>query len=158
MNPNQPQPQIRPMTPGDLDQVLAIEQSLPQAPHWPPSAYLAAFNPLASPPRLALVAEDPATHLVAAFAVASLLPSQAELELIAVAPGAQRRGLARFLFAALRQQLRCRQVTEVILEVRASNLPALALYSQLGFTETARRTRYYTDPVEDAALLSLHLA
>jgi ribosomal-protein-alanine N-acetyltransferase len=149
------------MTLADLDQVLAIAQSLPQAPHWPRSSYISAINPLAllaSPQRIALVALDPSSHLVAAFAVASLLSHQAELELIAVASDAQRRGLARFLFHALAQQLRSRKVTEVILEVRVSNLPALTLYRCLGFTETARRPRYYADPIEDAALLSLHIS
>jgi ribosomal-protein-alanine N-acetyltransferase len=157
MNQLSPQPQIRPMISADLDQVLAIEQSLPQAPHWPRLSYIAALDPLASPTRLVLVAEDPGSHLVTAFAVASLLPPQAELELIAVAPEAQRRGLARFLFAELAKELRSRQITEVILEVRVSNHPALGLYRLLGFTETACRPRYYADPVEDAALLSLRL-
>ena len=48
-------------------------------------------------------------------------------------------------------------VREVILEVRASNLPALALYRQLGFVETGRRPRYYQAPEEDAILMRLGL-
>jgi ribosomal-protein-alanine N-acetyltransferase len=145
------------MTPADLDRVIEIERSLKQAPHWPLTAWISALDPLGSPQRIALVATDPGTGKVAAFAVASLLPPQAELETIAVAPEAQRRGLARFFFAALANELKTRQVTEVCLEVRASNWPALALYRHLGFVETARRPRYYTDPVEDAVLLSLRL-
>jgi ribosomal-protein-alanine N-acetyltransferase len=149
--------QIRPMAPADLDRVIEIERSLEQAPHWARSAWLSALDPTATPSRLALVAEDPSSHAIAAFAVASLLPPQAELEMIAVAPEAQRRGLARHLFTELTMALRAQQVTEVSLEVRASNHPALALYHQLGFVETARRPRYYADPVEDAFLLSLRL-
>ena len=149
--------QIRPMTPADLDRVIEIERSLEQAPHWPHSAWVSALDPLSVPHRLALVAEDPSTRSIIAFAVASLLPPQAELEMIAVAAEAQRRGLARFLLAALRKELKSAHVTDVILEVRASNRPALALYLDLGFVETARRRRYYADPVEDAVLLSLRL-
>jgi [ribosomal protein S18]-alanine N-acetyltransferase len=148
---------IRPMTPADLDRAIEIERSLELAPHWPGSAWLAVLDAHSVPLRLALVAEAPRTHTVVAFAVASLLPPQAELEMIAVAPELQRRGLARLLFAALAEKLQARQVTKVSLEVRASNHPALALYRHLGFVETARRQRYYADPVEDAVLLSLHL-
>jgi ribosomal-protein-alanine N-acetyltransferase len=145
------------MTPADLDRVIEIERSLKQAPHWPRSAWLSALDARITPRRLALVAEDPSTGKVVAFAVASLLPPQAELEMIAVATQAQRRGLARLLFAALAKELKSGQVTEVSLEVRASNHPALALYRHQGFQETARRPRYYADPVEDAVLLSLRL-
>jgi ribosomal-protein-alanine N-acetyltransferase len=49
-------------------------------------------------------------------------------------------------------------MTEVILEARASNQPALRLYRALGFVETGRRPRYYADPIEDAVLLRLQLA
>ena len=42
-----------------------------------------------------------------------------------------------------------------MLEVRASNQEALTLYHGLGFQETARRTRYYTHPDEDAVLMDM---
>jgi ribosomal-protein-alanine N-acetyltransferase len=145
------------MAPADLDRVIEIERSLKQAPHWPHAAWISALDPLSVADRLALVAEDSASHFVSGFAVASLRPPQAALEMIAVAPAFHRRGLSRFLFASLAVELKARQVTEVILEVRASNQPALALYRQLGFVETACRSRYYADPVEDAILLSLRL-
>ena len=151
---------IRPMTPADLDRVIQIERSLQQAPHWPHSAYLASLDPQSTQHRIALVATVatlPSTQSVVAFAVASLLPPQAELEMIAVAPELQRRGLARSLFAAMAKQLKSQQITEVILEVRASNRSALAFYLHQGFVETAHRPRYYADPVEDAVLLSLRL-
>jgi ribosomal-protein-alanine N-acetyltransferase len=148
---------IRPMTPADLDRVIEIERSLEQAPHWSRETWIAALNPLAALNRIALLAEDPRSKNVAAFAVASLLPPQAELEMIAVAPELQRHGLARLLFATLTNELQTRQVTEVSLEVRASNRPALALYRHLSFLETALRPRYYADPVEDAVLMSLRL-
>ena len=60
--------------------------------------------------------------------------------------------------AALAEELRLAQVGEVLLEVRASNCPALALYRALGFAETGRRPLYYVDPEEDALLLRLRLA
>jgi ribosomal-protein-alanine N-acetyltransferase len=145
------------MTPADVDSVIEIAACLKEAPHWTRPAFLAAVDPEAAPARIALVAEDPVTGLPRGFAVASLLPPQAELEFIAVAPPFQRSGLARGLFAALAAELRAALVTEVFLEVRASNYPALGLYRLLGFLETGRRTRYYQNPVEDAVLMRLGL-
>ena len=82
---------------------------------------------------------------------------QAELETIAVTGGGQRRGVARRLFAALAGELGAAGVKDVLLEVRASNAPALGFYRALGFQESGRRPRYYADPVEDAVLLELRL-
>jgi ribosomal-protein-alanine acetyltransferase len=86
-----------------------------------------------------------------------MLPPEGELETIAVAPTAQRQGVARRLFAELTAELRAAQITEANLEVRASNHPALRLYRRLGFAETGRRVRYYHDPVEDAVLMRLRI-
>ena len=145
------------MTPADLDRVMEIAESLKDAPQWPHSAYLAALESEAAPGRIALVVEGPAAGMVAGFAVASLLPPEAELEMIAVAPEAQRRGLARQLFFSLAAELRTAEVIGVMLEVRATNQPALELYRRLGFVETGHRPRYYHDPVEDAILMCLRL-
>jgi ribosomal protein S18 acetylase RimI-like enzyme len=38
--------------------------------------------------------------------------------------------------------------------VRSSNTAARALYAVAGFAETTRRTAYYSDPIEDAILMS----
>jgi ribosomal-protein-alanine N-acetyltransferase len=148
---------VRRMTPADLDRVIEIAGSLKEAPHWPRSTYLAALEPTAVRRRIALVAEEPNSGTVAGFAVASLLPPQAELENIAVTSTEQRKGLARQLFAALSAELKAAQIAELLLEVRASNHPALEFYRLLGFVEAGRRPRYYHDPVEDAVLMSLRV-
>jgi ribosomal-protein-alanine N-acetyltransferase len=148
---------IRRMTLADLDRVVEIAESLKEAPQWQREAYWAAMEPDAAPRRIALVVEEVATGVVVGFAVASLLPPEAELEIIAVAPAAQRQGLARQLFFALAIELRTAGVIGVMLEVRATNQLALGLYRRLGFVETGRRTRYYNDPAEDAVLMRLRL-
>lgn len=148
---------IRPMTAADLDRVIEIAQSLRHAPQWQRGAYAAALVPEATPRRIALVAEDPKTGVVSGFAVACLTPPEAELETIAVASEFQRQGLARQLFEVLAGELRGKQVSVTLLEVRASNHRALALYRSLGFAEAGRRRGYYADPVEDALLMRLKL-
>lgn len=116
---------------------------------------MAALDPELTPRRISLVAEDAVSGIVAGLAVASLTPPEAELETIAVATGFQRRGLARQLFQALAGALRQQRVWVTLLEVRASNEQALALYRALGFEVAGRRPRYYADPVEDAVLMRL---
>jgi ribosomal-protein-alanine acetyltransferase len=141
----------------DLTRVMAIAASLPNAPHWPESAYLDAVIPESTPPRIALVVTDPQPEDVRGFAVAKLLPPQAELETIAVAVERQRQGLGRRLFDALAEELRQAGVHEVLLEVRASNRAALAFHRSVGFGKKGLRPRYYEDPIEDAVLMGLKL-
>jgi ribosomal-protein-alanine N-acetyltransferase len=147
------------MSPEDLDRVMEIAESLKDAPRWTRANYVAVLdldaNRAAAPPRIALVTEEGGK--VAGFAVASLMPPQAELEIIAVDAHFQRRGLARRLFVELAGKLGLAGVTEVILEVRACNQPALSLYRRLGFEETGRRPCYYQAPADDAVLMRLGL-
>ena len=42
-----------------------------------------------------------------------------------------------------------------VLEVRASNHAAHALYRSLGFRDVTTRPTYYTNPIEDALLMEL---
>jgi ribosomal-protein-alanine N-acetyltransferase len=149
---------IRRMAAADLDRVTEIALGLEQAPHWPRSAYVAALDPEAAPRRIALVAENPDSNALQGFAVASLLPPQAELETIAMAAEWQRRGVAHRLFLVLVEALKAEPVTELLLEVRASNSAALAFYRALGFAIAGRRPIYYADPIEDAVLMELRLA
>lgn len=150
--------QIRQMTTADLAQVMEIAASLPEAPHWPESAYLAALNPESTPRRIALVAVGPQNQDVQGFLVAHLFPPQAELESIAVSAGSQRRGLGRLLFDALVKEVLNAEglnsgILEIVLELRASNRTALAFYHSAGLTQTGIRKAYYADPVEDAVLM-----
>lgn len=72
---------------------------------------------------------------------------------LAVAPEARRQGLAQTLVRALEAALREKGVTSLTLEVRASNLPARALYEKLGFLTVGIRKNYYFHPKEDAHIL-----
>jgi ribosomal-protein-alanine N-acetyltransferase len=145
------------MTSADLDSVFEIARSLPQAPQWPRSTYQTALNRENLPQRIPLVVEDAITNELAGFAIASFIPPDAELETIAVAAELQRRGIARQMFQALSDELRRNRITDLVLEVRASDQPAQVFYSALGFAQVGLRPRYYADPVEDAILMSLNL-
>ena len=76
---------------------------------------------------------------------------------VAVFPEARRQGVGRKLMEALLQAAAARGGEFLSLEVRPSNLEALALYRGLGFREVGRRRRFYDDPVEDGLLLTKDL-
>ena len=71
---------------------------------------------------------------------------------VAVHPDHRRRGIARLLVQAAQAE----DISRLMLEVRASNTAAIALYRSLGFTEDGIRPRFYTHPTEDAVLYSYY--
>jgi len=146
---------IREMTARDVDSVVQLAARLKEAPQWAANIYVGMLNPTAVPRRIALVAEKAEGGAAVGFAVASLMPPEAELESIAVAKACQRQGIARRLLCEMEARLRNEGVATVLLEVRASNGAAQGLYRALGFVESGRRPRYYADPVEDAVLYRL---
>ncbi|WHU83748.1 ribosomal protein S18-alanine N-acetyltransferase [Pantoea agglomerans pv. betae] len=94
---------------------------------------------------------------MAAFAITQVVLDEASLFNIAVDPAFQRRGLGRQLLQHLIDELIKRDVLTLWLEVRASNLPAIALYELLGFNQVSRRHNYYPTASgrEDAILMAL---
>lgn len=72
---------------------------------------------------------------------------------IAVHPDCRRRGIAESLIDNLIKELKNRGSHALMLEVRVSNDPAIALYEKLGFHQVGRRKNYYRNPKEDALIL-----
>jgi len=72
---------------------------------------------------------------------------------VAVHPDWRRRSIAEKLIDALIEELKKRGSHALLLEVRASNAPAIALYEKLGFQQVGRRKNYYRNPKEDALIL-----
>ena len=72
---------------------------------------------------------------------------------VAVHPDWRRQGIAEQLIVHLIDQLKSRGSHALMLEVRASNAPAIALYEKLGFRQVGLRKNYYRNPKEDALIL-----
>ena len=72
---------------------------------------------------------------------------------VAVHPDQRRKGIAEALIEMLTKQLQEQGSHALMLEVRASNAPAIALYEKIGFRQVGLRKNYYRKPKEDALIL-----
>ncbi len=143
---------IRPAIAADIPALRAIEAQAGTAAHWSDEQYQALFRP--EPRRLVLVLEEGG---VLGFLVARPIGVEWELENIAVAEAARRRGLGAALLGRLLELIREEGGESLYLEVRESNLAARALYEKWGFAQAGLRRGYYDHPVEDAILYRLPL-
>lgn len=81
---------------------------------------------------------------------------QAEILRVGTHPDYQRQGIASQIFAQLNEELISNQVESLLLEVRADNAPAIALYEQQAFAVIHKRKGYYQvprQPVIDALIM-----
>ncbi len=83
--------------------------------------------------------------LVTGYVAVSVAGDVAELQRIAVDPDHRRDGVATRLLAEVVRLARADGAERLLLEVREDNPAALAFYRAAGFTELARRRRYYRD-------------
>jgi ribosomal-protein-alanine acetyltransferase len=129
--------------------MMVVEKHSVTASHWSRGQYEALFSGT-SPRRAALVIEE--ERVIQGFLVAREVGSEWEIENIAVAGPARRRGLGSQLVGEFLNLARERGAESVFLEVRESNRAARALYEKWAFVEAGRRTAYYREPEEDAVL------
>lgn len=91
--------------------------------------------------------EDKAdNNKVIGYCLYQVIFEQAEILRIGTHPDYQRQGIASQLFATLNNELINNKVESLLLEVRADNAPALALYEQQGFAVIHTRKNYYQLP------------
>lgn len=74
---------------------------------------------------------------------------------LAVTESMRHKGIARALVTEALEAGMAESAIRALLEVRASNHAAHALYRSLGFRAVTTRPAYYTNPIEDAVLMEL---
>lgn len=87
-----------------------------------------------------------ADNNVIGYCLYQVVFEQAEILRIGTHPDCQRQGIASQLFVRLNKELTSNQVESLMLEVRADNIPAIALYEQQGFAVIHQRKGYYQSP------------
>jgi ribosomal-protein-alanine N-acetyltransferase len=144
---------IRRMAVADIDAVLALEQKIPEAPHWNRLEYerCLASSDSGSFMRAAFVAD--AGEEVVGFSVGKLVAGVCELESMAVACEVRGQGIGATLVSAVTDWARAHGADRIELEVRASNTRAIRLYERAGLCREGLRTGYYHSPDEDAVLM-----
>ena len=90
---------------------------------------------------------------VAGYVGSQTVCDETDMMNVAVHPDFRRQGIGEKLVLGLVEALKEGQNHSLALEVRASNMPAIALYKKLGFEQLGLRPKYYRNPREDALIL-----
>lgn len=80
---------------------------------------------------------------------------EAYIDNVAVHPDYRRFGLGEKLLQAAQENAFGRGCDFISLEVRKSNVGAISLYKKLGYQTVGERKNFYTDPAEDAVIMTL---
>ena len=139
---------LREMLVEDLDQVMKIEREL-FSPPWTREGF---FTYLTHKDAMFLVVEEKGEIL--AYCGLLMVLDEGDITNVAVRPDRQREGIGHFLMDSLIRLAEEQGVTTIHLEVRVGNDIAIRLYERMGFTRDGIRKQYYTDPVEDALLMT----
>ena len=144
--------QFRPMTEDDLDAIMAIEPHIYSHP-WSRGNF---SDSLASG-YSAWVLLDGAN--IIGYALMMMVLDEAHLLNLSIAKAYQKQGLGRLLLEHMISVAKRHNAANMFLEVRPSNISAIALYENIGFNEMAIRRGYYPahNGREDAVLMGLAL-
>ena len=137
-------------SPADLDGVLALEEASfnnPTTREW-------YEGELKRPEVCFIYVLRTPDRPVAGFCAFWLVIDQAHINNLAILPELRGQGLGTQLLEAIIDEAAHLGAILLTLEVRQSNAPALRLYEKAGFYREGVRKNYYTNPVEDALILS----
>ncbi len=146
---------VRPACSEDVPRMMEVAGHSATAALWNREAYAKLFEPDARPAFVTLVIQedDDVVGFLVGRPVSGNNEDEWEIENIAVAGAARRRGLGSHLLGEFLNLARSRGGRRIFLEVRASNHAARALYEKWAFVEAGLRKSYYQNPVEDALVL-----
>ena len=144
--------EIKTMTEDHVPQIAEMEKLCFSDP-WSEKSVASELNNRLS---LWLVALD--GERVAGYVGSQSVLDEADMMNIAVHPDYRRQGIGRDLVLALAEALQKKGIRGLMLEVRQSNAPAIALYEQLGFQQVGMRPNYYRNPKENALILRKELS
>jgi ribosomal-protein-alanine N-acetyltransferase len=151
-NATEKQYKFRPMYAADLDIIMSIEPHIYSHP-WTLGNFVDSLQSGYS----AWVLEK--HDEIIGYALQMMVLDEAHLLNLSVAKAYQKQGLGRLLLEHMIQIAKNHRAVHMFLEVRPSNISAIALYENMGFNEMAVRRNYYPAAVgrEDAILMGLAL-
>jgi len=137
-------------SPADLDGVLAVEDASfnnPTTREW-------YEGELKRPDVCFIYVLRMPDHPVAGFCAFWRVAEQIHINNLAVLPELRGQGLGTQLLEAIIAEAEHLGADMLTLEVRQSNEPARRLYERAGFFQDGVRKNYYSNPIEDALILS----
>ena len=149
------------MSEHDLLEVVEIEEHSGLS-RWGWAAYYAELQ--STDRNLLLVArvmrplEQRQSDNLAGYIVSRLSAGELHINNVAVRHEYRRRGIGTALLNCIMEEGRRSHASTAFLEVRAGNSVAQALYERSGFVVVARRRNYYSEPAEDALLMTAPLS
>jgi len=148
------------MTEHDLLEVVEIEESSGLS-RWGWAAYYAELQGnnrhLMLVARVAEGQHKRGRSKLAGYIVARMGADELHINNVAVREPYRRLGIGRALLDLILAEGKRSEVPSAFLELRAGNTAALALYEDCGFRVTARRSKYYSEPIEDALVMIAQL-
>lgn len=143
--------ELRRMQLADCLRVAEIaEQTLPE--YW---SYQEICKVLQYDYNVYYVAWNTVTEDIVGFAGIMVIAEDAELLNIAIDPQCQHNKIGSALLERMIQEAWSCKADRMLLEVRMSNLKAQRLYAKYHFSTLNVRKRYYSNPTEDALVMSL---
>jgi ribosomal-protein-alanine N-acetyltransferase len=94
---------------------------------------------------------------IVGYIIARETAGELHINNVAVRSEYRRRGIGATLLNRVLEEARSRKAKAAFLEVRSANRAAQTLYEKSGFKAIARRANYYSEPQEDAVVMSLLL-
>jgi ribosomal-protein-alanine N-acetyltransferase len=150
--------EIARMSEHDLLEVVEIEESSGLS-RWGWAAYYAELQSVNRD--LMLVARNArATTIrsaIAGYIVARETAGELHINNVAVRESYRRQGIGSALIKEVLKKARELSAKAAFLEVRSSNYAAQEMYSRCGFKSIARRPNYYSEPREDAIIMTMLL-
>jgi ribosomal-protein-alanine N-acetyltransferase len=145
-----PNYQFRPMTERDLDAIMEIEPHIYSHP-WTRGNFA---DSLKSAHSAWVLVQD---ANIIGYALMMMVLDESHLLNLSISQSYQKQGLGRLLLEHMIQIAQDLKAANMFLEVRASNISAIALYENIGFNEMAVRRGYYPahHGREDAILMGL---
>lgn len=140
---------VRKMKKRDVPQVCLIERQIFSLP-WSEQSFITSME---QEHTLYLVAEEVNTEQLAGYCGLYQSLDEADITNVAVKPEYRRQHVAEQMLRQLLDSAKGCGVERFTLEVRVSNLAAIALYTGLGFERAGIRRRFYEKPVEDAVIM-----
>lgn len=91
------------------------------------------------------------------YIAAMLLYDHIDIQSVLVDNNYTRNGIASNLLSYLLDYAKDINITDILLEVRVTNIAAQKLYEKFGFEKINIRKKYYTDNLEDAIIYKLSI-